>query len=184
MQNISNILDIIKQIEGIESDYALSKILFVGPSYPTSWRKRNTIPYKTLLFYCEMRGLILNTLLTGEGHLYKQRVKFGKTLISKIQQKSKLTSEEVVANKLDISRGQFDHFVKSGFIPLQIVENYCECFNVGVKWLLGSVEYSEAFESKVDAKIAESKLETKEKELAEIRLNYKKLNAGLKKLVN
>jgi hypothetical protein len=182
MRNIEKIIDIIKGIEGKDTDYAVAKILSVDPSYINNWKKRETIPYKILLSYCESRGLILNTLLTGSGHLYKHRVKFNDNIISKLLKSSALPSERTLGEKLGISLNQYRFFYRSGLIPLQILEVFCSNYNVDISRLLGSVKYSEIFETIADNKILEVDLELKKRELKETKEKYKELGTKIKKL--
>jgi len=66
MRNISEILSLIKQIEGIKNDTDLVNILEVSASTISTWRKRGTIPYDTLYLYCKKRGYILNEILDDD----------------------------------------------------------------------------------------------------------------------
>jgi hypothetical protein len=66
MRNISEILSLIKQIEGIKNDTELVNILEVSASTISTWRKRGTIPYDILYLYCKKRGYILNDLLDDD----------------------------------------------------------------------------------------------------------------------
>ena len=93
MRTTIQIIETIKNIENISSDYALANILKITQSTISSWKQRGTIPYKTLLTYCEERGYILNTLLTGEGNLYKERP------LSDIEKDNLLKEAEITHNR-------------------------------------------------------------------------------------
>lgn len=66
MKNISEILDMIMLIEGVNSDSKLVDILEVSQANISNWRKRGTIPYDILYKYCKKRGYILNEILDDD----------------------------------------------------------------------------------------------------------------------
>ena len=75
MRSIKNILNRIKAVEGIDSDYKLAQIFDLTPSYISTWRKRGTIPYKELHKYCQTKGVSFDWLLTGEGEMFLKHSK-------------------------------------------------------------------------------------------------------------
>ncbi len=83
---------------------------------------------------------------------------------------------------MGISLNQYQIFYQSGLIPLQILEVFCSKYKVDINRLLGSVKYSEIFETIADNKILEVDLELKKRELKETKEKYKELGARIKKL--
>jgi SOS-response transcriptional repressor LexA len=67
MRNINVILDSIKILKGFKRDMELAKLLGVRPSVISTWRKRNTVPYKQLIQLCEEESLNISCLLYGQG---------------------------------------------------------------------------------------------------------------------
>jgi hypothetical protein len=71
MLSISDILDTIKNLEGVSKDAEIASIFGVRQSMITMWRKRGTVPYEILLNYCELRNMDPLWLLTGKGPKYR-----------------------------------------------------------------------------------------------------------------
>lgn len=71
MRNIDDILDRIKEIKSLKTDTEMSKLFSVTPQTISTWRKRGTIPYNSLVTLCEREGMSLDWLLTGEGPMKK-----------------------------------------------------------------------------------------------------------------
>jgi len=70
MVSIKDIIDRIKLVEGVGTDYKVAKCLGVTSPYISKWRNRQTIPYQVLHEYCISKNLSLDWLLTGEGDMY------------------------------------------------------------------------------------------------------------------
>ena len=63
---ISNgILDKIKIYKGFATDSEMAKYFGVRQSVVSSWRNRNTVPYKEFLDFCKKEGLDIQELLDG-----------------------------------------------------------------------------------------------------------------------
>lgn len=71
MLSITEILEIIKNLEGLSKDTEIAAIFKVRQSMITMWRKRGTIPYEMLIHYCEERNIDPLWLLTGTGPKYR-----------------------------------------------------------------------------------------------------------------
>lgn len=63
----SDIVGRIKQREGISSDTQLAKILGLERTALAERKRRNSIPYKEIVIYCEQHGASMHYVLTGEG---------------------------------------------------------------------------------------------------------------------
>ncbi|MDY6857399.1 MAG: S24 family peptidase [Thermodesulfobacteriota bacterium] len=70
MRNINLILDEIKKIKGFVKDSELANLLKVKPNVISTWKSRNTIPYKNLITFCDSEGYSIKWLLYGEGSMY------------------------------------------------------------------------------------------------------------------
>lgn len=70
MKPFVEIIEDIKEIEGIKNDNQVAAIL--GATYPTfkSWKHRNSTPYEVLLLYCQSKGINFHWLLTNDGSMY------------------------------------------------------------------------------------------------------------------
>lgn len=66
MQNISQILNLIKELKGFKKDIELAKFFGVGASTISTWKKRGTIPYQELFSICEEEDWDYQKILTGE----------------------------------------------------------------------------------------------------------------------
>ena len=66
MSKIILILDKIKKEKTIRTDIELANILRVRPNTISTWRKRGTVPYKTLIAFCEQKGIDIKDLLSEE----------------------------------------------------------------------------------------------------------------------
>ena len=75
MLTIYKIIDRIKTVEGVDSDYKVSKILNVSPPYISKWRVNGTISYKILHKYCQTKGISFDWLLTGDGEMFLKHPK-------------------------------------------------------------------------------------------------------------
>ncbi|MBI5562335.1 MAG: helix-turn-helix domain-containing protein [Deltaproteobacteria bacterium] len=71
MRTIDEILEAVKQLEGFTKDAKLAELFQVRPNVVSTWRSRNTIPYKELIALCEEKGYNISAILTGEGPKYK-----------------------------------------------------------------------------------------------------------------
>lgn len=71
MRTIYQIIDLIKELEGIDSDYALAALLKIPKQTIHAWKKRNTIPYDVLISYCRDRNYSLDWFLYDIGPMYK-----------------------------------------------------------------------------------------------------------------
>ena len=69
MRNISEILQDIKNIKNFTKETDLAKLFGVKPNVVSTWRARNTIPYKELIALCEQEGWDVSILLSGQGML-------------------------------------------------------------------------------------------------------------------
>ena len=65
MRIAGGILDKIKVYKGFATDSEMAKYFGVRQSVVSSWRGRNTIPYKELLFFCKKEELDIQELLDG-----------------------------------------------------------------------------------------------------------------------
>lgn len=184
MQSIEKIIETIKSIENIDSDYALANLLKINQSTITTWKNRGTIPYKVLLEYCENRGMVLNTILTGEGRIYKQITKYSDKIITKIMEKEGFSTIDQIAEILKTTQYQLGLWKKSRYIPIQILENYCETHGVNINWLLESSEYAELIELRNELKIAEDEAEYRGSMLTDVTKELNDLKASLKKIIN
>ncbi len=72
IKTFSEIIDIIKRIEGVKKDSDVAKILDIN-SYQGFYnqKKRNTLPLAKVSSFCIDRKINLNWLLTGEGEMYQ-----------------------------------------------------------------------------------------------------------------
>ncbi len=75
MVTIKKILDRIKIVEGVDSDYKVAQILNVSPPYISKWRVNGIISYKILHKYCQTKGVSFDWLLTGEGEMFLKHSK-------------------------------------------------------------------------------------------------------------
>lgn len=81
MRSINFILDSIKVLKGLKTDAQLARLFSVKPNVLSTWRSRNTVPYKELIAFCEQEGLNLSAILSGKGPLrYEKRPLVGKTV--------------------------------------------------------------------------------------------------------
>ena len=67
MSKIILILDKIKKQKGLRTDKELANLLKIQPNTISTWKTRGTIPYKTLVAYCEQEGVDIKDLLSDEG---------------------------------------------------------------------------------------------------------------------
>lgn len=65
MRISGGILDKIKIYKAFATDSEMAKQFGVRQSVVSSWRKRNTVPYKKLLDFCKKEGLDIHDLLEG-----------------------------------------------------------------------------------------------------------------------
>lgn len=65
MRISGGILDKVKYYKGFTTDSDMAKYFGVRQSVVSSWRRRNTIPYKELLYFCKKEGLDIQELLDG-----------------------------------------------------------------------------------------------------------------------
>lgn len=63
----SDIIKRIKSREFINSDAKVAALLGLERTAFAERKRRNSLPYKELVIYCEQRGVSLHYLLTGEG---------------------------------------------------------------------------------------------------------------------
>lgn len=70
MKSIIDIINRIKKIENVNSEYALSKIFNKNQGTITNWKKRNIVPYELLYKYCDERNISFNWLLSGKGNQF------------------------------------------------------------------------------------------------------------------
>lgn len=63
----SKIIDRILELKGFKTDVKLAKYWNVSPTAVTSWRTRNSIPFKRIIAFCEDEGVPLDYIFTGEG---------------------------------------------------------------------------------------------------------------------
>lgn len=66
MRSIGEILEIIKENKGLKTDADLAKLFKVKSHTVSTWRKRGTIPYESIVAMCEREEIDLTWLLLGE----------------------------------------------------------------------------------------------------------------------
>ena len=66
MRSVDEILDKLKQFEGLTRDAELARLFNVKPSTVSSWRTRGNLPLADLAAFCEERKYNLSWLLTGQ----------------------------------------------------------------------------------------------------------------------
>ncbi|EOK5395662.1 helix-turn-helix domain-containing protein [Pseudomonas aeruginosa] len=59
---------------GVTTDSALARALPVNRQTLAGWRKRDSVPYGECIKFCEMYGISLDWLLTGEGPMLRSEV--------------------------------------------------------------------------------------------------------------
>lgn len=59
---------------GVTTDSALSRVLPVNRQTLAGWRKRDSVPYGECIKFCEMHGISLDWLLTGDGQMLRSEV--------------------------------------------------------------------------------------------------------------
>lgn len=64
---IQDILQRVGEIIGSDKNIAIAKALQVAPQTSSTWKTRQTIPWKELYVFCNKRGVSMEWLLTGEG---------------------------------------------------------------------------------------------------------------------
>lgn len=75
MRISGSILDKIKKYKGFATDSDLAKYFGVRQSVVSSWRRRNTVPYRELLDFCKKEGLDIQELLEGRIKTVKKVMK-------------------------------------------------------------------------------------------------------------
>ncbi|QHC98769.1 hypothetical protein PspR84_19655 [Pseudomonas sp. R84] len=58
----------------VTTDSALSRVLPVNRQTLAGWRKRDSVPYGECIKFCEMHGISLDWLLTGDGQMLRSEV--------------------------------------------------------------------------------------------------------------
>lgn len=67
IRTASQILDEIRSIRGLKSDAQLGKLLGgISQNTISSWRVRNSIPFKKIVTFCHREGQSLDTLVLGD----------------------------------------------------------------------------------------------------------------------
>lgn len=67
IRTASQILDEIRSIRGLKSDAQLGKLLGnISQNTISSWRARNSIPFKKIVAFCHREGQSLDTLVLGD----------------------------------------------------------------------------------------------------------------------
>jgi phage repressor protein C with HTH and peptisase S24 domain len=66
MRTAEEVLDKLVELKGLKNDAALARLFGVKANTVTSWRKRNSIPYKEIVALCEREGIPIGWLLTGQ----------------------------------------------------------------------------------------------------------------------
>jgi signal peptidase I len=66
MKTVNEILDRIKILKNIKTDTELATLFSVKPNTISNWRKRNTIPYKHIITYCEKENIDIHNVLLGK----------------------------------------------------------------------------------------------------------------------
>ena len=72
MRTASQILDLILNLKGYKSDVNLAELFNVSPNAVSSWRSRNSVPFRKIISFCGDEGLCLGHVFYGEGPLYKE----------------------------------------------------------------------------------------------------------------
>lgn len=72
MKNISQIVDTLKKEFGFVSDEELAGALEMSKTALSNRKSRGSIPYEELSTFCEKKGISLDWLLTGQGHMRRE----------------------------------------------------------------------------------------------------------------
>ncbi|RCX32097.1 helix-turn-helix domain-containing protein [Thioalbus denitrificans] len=64
---IREVLDRLKEIEGVENDSDLANPLVVSKRLIASWKERNSVPWQVLFTYSRKHGISLDYILNGWG---------------------------------------------------------------------------------------------------------------------
>ncbi|MBL7105470.1 MAG: helix-turn-helix domain-containing protein [Bacteroidales bacterium] len=114
MKSIVDILNRIKKIENVKSEYAIARILNKNQGTITNWKKRNIIPFEVLYSYCNKKKISFDWLLSGKGdHLVSPEAKNNNDLILDRKIKNLIS----LLNQLDekeknILINSFTHIIK------------------------------------------------------------------------
>jgi hypothetical protein len=70
MKTSSDVLDRIMQVAQVTTDVNLAGLLNVKPSTVATWRRRNSIPFKKIVAFCQSRHVSLSHVICGQGDPY------------------------------------------------------------------------------------------------------------------
>ncbi|MBE9482013.1 MAG: helix-turn-helix domain-containing protein [Bacteroidetes bacterium] len=150
MQLSSKIIDRILKYKGFKTDIKLAKHWKVAPTTITSWRTRNSIPFKKIIAFCEDEGVSLDYIFTGK---------------YKITQKTKTEGEMQVAEEASIYKVENED-------PeiVELLEGARKVLKSGNQVAYDALErniryFSHTIETEKELKIIKSRLEVIEKRL-------------------
>ena len=55
-----------------DSDIKLAELWELSPNTISTWRKRNSIPYKNIVAFCDNEGVSLDYIFTGKGQINRK----------------------------------------------------------------------------------------------------------------
>ncbi|WP_010254601.1 helix-turn-helix domain-containing protein [Myroides injenensis] len=70
MQNATVVIKKLKKMLGIKTDLELSRILDVKPNTISSWKKRNSLQYDSLIALCKEHKIDLNELFFADSSAF------------------------------------------------------------------------------------------------------------------
>lgn len=140
MQNAKGVIKRLKDFLNIKTDLELSQVLGVKPNTISSWKKRNSLQFETIIALCKKNNIDLNDLFYSESNAFKPE-------ISKISKEVRLISSEIyfqylmdpvaTVNNLPIYSFPFAEDVEIGFqvisenmAPTVRVTSYVICKSV------------------------------------------------------
>ncbi len=92
-QNANIILERLKALLGLGTDYALADVLRTKANTLSTWKKRNTLDYPAIIALCESRGISLDELFANGDEKGNLKGNPSGNLISKTQKKYEGTPE-------------------------------------------------------------------------------------------
>lgn len=71
MRNISEIVDIVRELKDLKSDGEVAETLNMSRTALSNHKSRGSVPFEYIVTFCENEGISIDWLLTGKGEKYR-----------------------------------------------------------------------------------------------------------------